>query len=162
MTAYAVATALLAPARPRATGRWPGATVLVLGLLLFALGSFVCAAAQNLPTLLAGRVLMGMGAVFTPVSGSLAIALAPPAQRGRALSLVFLGISLSYVVGTPLGAWLGLRYGWRWPVGLVGACAILAAAALVVLLPRAISAPGRASPACRACCCIRRWPRRSA
>ena len=142
MTAYAVATALLAPLVLVATGGWPRRRVLVGGLLLFALGNFVCAAAQNLPTLLAGRVLMGMGAVFTPVSGSLAIALAPPAQRGRALSLVFLGISLSYVVGTPLGAWLGLRYGWRWPVGLVGACAILAAAALVVLLPRAISAPG--------------------
>lgn len=142
MTAYAIATALLAPLLLVITGRWPRRRVLVFGLLLFALGNFVCASAQGLATLLAGRVLMGMGAVFTPVSGSIAIALAPPAQRGRALSLVFLGISLSYVIGMPLGAWIGLRFGWRWPVGLVGACAVAAALGLVALLPRNITAPG--------------------
>lgn len=142
MTAYAISTALLAPLALVLTGRWPRRRVLVFGLLLFALGNAVCASAGNLPTLLAGRVLMGMGAVFTPVSGSIAIALAAPAQRGRALSLVFLGISLSYVIGTPLGAWLGLSFGWRWPVGLVGACAVAAALALVALLPRHIAAPG--------------------
>lgn len=142
MTAYAISTALLAPLALVLTGRWPRRRVLVFGLLLFALGNFVCAAAQGLATLLAGRVLMGVGAVFTPVSGSIAIALAPPAQRGRALALVFLGISLSYVVGTPLGAWLGLRYGWRWPVALVGGCGLAAALALLALLPRHIAAPG--------------------
>ena len=142
MTAYAVSTALLAPLALVFTGRWSRRNVLVTGLVLFALGNFVCAAAQSLPVLLAGRVLMGIGAVFTPVSGSIAVALAAPQQRGRALSLVFLGISLSYVVGTPLGAWLGLRYGWRWPVGIVGVCTLAAVVALVALLPRGLSAPG--------------------
>lgn len=142
MTAYAVSTALLAPLALVLTGRWSRRNVLVTGLVLFALGNFVCAAAESLPALLAGRVLMGMGAVFTPVSGSIAVALAAPAQRGRALSLVFLGISLSYVVGTPLGAWLGLHYGWRWPVALVGAGAVAAVLGLLALLPRNISAPG--------------------
>lgn len=142
MTAYAVATALLAPLALVLTGRWARRNVLVTGLVLFAAGNFVCAAAQSLPVLLAGRVLMALGAVFTPVAGSIAVALAAPEQRGRALSLVFLGISLSYVIGTPLGAWLGLRYGWRWPLALVGAGALAAAAGLLALLPRAISAPG--------------------
>lgn len=142
MTAYALATALLAPLALVLTGRWPRRRVLVAGLLLFALGNFVCALAQDLLTLLGGRVLMGMGAVFTPVSGSIAVALAKPAQRGRALSLVFLGVSLSYVIGTPLGAWLGLRYGWRWPVGLVGGAGVVAALALLAWMPRHVDAPG--------------------
>jgi MFS transporter, DHA1 family, inner membrane transport protein len=85
---------------------------------------------------------MGMGAVFTPISGGIAVAMAPPALRGRALSLVFLGISLSYVVGTPLGAWLGLRYGWQWPVALVALGALAAALALAALLPEDLEAPG--------------------
>lgn len=142
MTVYAISTALLAPLALVLTGSWPRRRVLVFGLLLFALGNAVCASAQSLATLFAGRALMGVSAVFTPVSGSIAIALAPPAQRGRALSLVFLGISLSYVIGTPLGAWLGLRLGWRWPVGLVAACAVAAALGLLALLPRHIAAPG--------------------
>ena len=142
MTAYAVSTTFLAPLVLMLTGRWPRRRVLVFGLLLFAAGSLVCVLAQTLSTLLAGRVLMGMGAVFTPVSGSLAVAMVAPAQRGRALALVFLGISLSYVVGVPLGAWLGLRYGWRWPVGLVGVASVAAALALLARLPRHIDAPG--------------------
>ena len=42
---------------------------------------------------------MGMGAVFTPMAAGIAVAMVAPAQRGRALALVFLGISLAYVVG---------------------------------------------------------------
>jgi DHA1 family inner membrane transport protein len=142
MTAYALSTALLAPMVLVATGRWPRRNALVFGLLLFAVGSFVCASAAGLVQLLTGRVLMGLGAVATPISGGIAVALAGPAQRGRALSLVFLGVSLSYVIGTPLGAWLGFRFGWQWPVALVGGCALVAAVALAKLVPRDIAAPG--------------------
>jgi len=80
--------------------------------------------------------------MFTPVAAGIAVALVEPARRGRALSLVFLGVSLSYVIGLPLGAWLGLRYGWQWPIALVAAFAALGLAALVVLLPKDIAAPG--------------------
>jgi MFS transporter, DHA1 family, inner membrane transport protein len=142
MTAYAVSTALLAPLVLALTGRWARRNALVFGLLLFSLGSLVCALAQSLAVLLAGRVLMGIGAIYTPISGGIAVAMVAPAQRGRALSLVFLGISISYVVGTPFGAWLGLRFGWQWPVALVAAAGLAAAIALAVLLPRRIAAPG--------------------
>ncbi len=142
MTAYAVSTALLAPPVLVLTGGWPRRAALVFGLLLFALGCLVCALAQNLPVLLAGRALMGIGAIYTPISGGIAVAMVAPAQRGRALSLVFLGVSLSYVVGMPLGAWLGFRYGWRWPVVTVAAAGLVAALALTLLLPKHIAAPG--------------------
>ena len=142
MTVYALSTALLAPLALVATGRWPRKWALVLGLLVFAVGSLVCALATSLTVLLAGRALMGVGAMFTPLAASIAVALVRPAQRGRALSLVFLGMSMSYVVGLPLGAWLGYHYGWQWPVALVGGLAALSALALVILCPRNIAAPG--------------------
>jgi len=142
MTAYAVSTALLAPLMLVLTGRWPRRAALVFGLLLFSLGSAVCALAPSLAVLLAGRVLMGMGAVTTPISGGIAVAMVAPAQRGRALSLVFLGVSLSHVVGMPLGAWLGFRHGWQWPVALVALAGLAAALALALLVPRHITAPG--------------------
>lgn len=142
MTVYALATAVLAPLALVLTGHWPRRRALWFGMGVFALGNLVCALATNLPLLLAGRALMGVGAMFTPVAAGIAVALVEPARRGRALSLVFLGISLSYVIGLPLGAWLGFRYGWQWPVGLVAALAAASCAALAVLLPRDIAAPG--------------------
>lgn len=142
MTAYAVSTAVLSPLLLVLTGHWPRRRAMLFGLALFTAGSLACALAPSLSWLLAGRVLMGMGAITTPISGGAAVTLVAPGQRGRALSLVFLGISLSYVIGTPLGAWLGFTYGWRWPVGLVAALSLLAALAAWRFMPRDLNAPG--------------------
>ncbi|WP_298830280.1 MFS transporter [uncultured Piscinibacter sp.] len=142
MTVYALSTAVLAPLALVLTGGWPRRRVLCLSLGLFALGNVVCALAGSLSLLLAGRVLMGVGAVFTAVAAGIAVALVEPARRGRALSLVFVGVSLSYVIGLPLGAWLGFRHGWQWPIALVGGLSGLASLVLAVVLPRDIAAPG--------------------
>jgi MFS transporter, DHA1 family, inner membrane transport protein len=142
MTAYALSTAVLAPLALVWTGHWPRRRALLFGMTVFALGNLLCALAGSLTLLLLGRVLMGAGAMFTPVAAGIAVALVEPQRRGRALSLVFLGMSLSYVIGVPLGAWLGFRYGWMWPVGTVGVLALVCSAVLFALLPRDIAAPG--------------------
>lgn len=142
MTVYALATALLAPLALVLTGRWPRRRALCFGLVVFALGNALCAIATSLGWLFAGRVLMGMGAVFTPLAAGIAVAVVEPAKRGRALSLVFLGMSMSYVIGVPLGAWLAFRFGWQWPFVLVACLSLLGVAALMVVLPKHLSAPG--------------------
>jgi MFS transporter, DHA1 family, inner membrane transport protein len=142
MTTYAVGTALLAPLLLLATGKWPRKHVLLLSLGLFTLGNALSALADGLPLLLAARAVMGAGAVFVAVAAGIAVAMVEPARRGQALSLVFLGMSLSYVVGVPLGAWLGLNFGWRVPIWLACACSALALCAVAALVPRDIRAPG--------------------
>lgn len=142
MTAYALATAVLAPVLLMATGGWTRKHALLLSLGLFTLGNAVCALAPSLPVLLAGRVLMGMGAIFTPIAAGIAIALVPLQRRGAALSLVFLGMSLSYAIGVPLGAWLGLQHGWAFPVAGIAAAGALAMAVVAWRVPAAIDAPG--------------------
>jgi DHA1 family inner membrane transport protein len=142
MTAYALSTALLAPLALLVTGRWSRRHAMVAALLVFAAGNALCAWANALPLLLAGRVLMGVGAVFTPLAAGMAIALVAPALRGRALARVFLGMSLSYVIGVPLGSWLGLAYGWHAPIGLVAELSVAAAAALWLAVPARMAVPG--------------------
>jgi DHA1 family inner membrane transport protein len=142
MTVYALATAVLAPIALILTGGWPRRRALLVAMLIFTVGNGLCAFATTLPALLTGRALMGVGAMFTPIAAGMAISMVEPAKRGRALSLVFLGISLSYVIGLPLGAWLGFRYGWQWPVGAVSVASTMAIVLLFVALPREINAPG--------------------
>lgn len=142
MTAYALSTAVLAPLALLATGHWPRRRVLCASLAVFALGNALCALSSSLTVLLAGRVLMGVGAVFTAVAAGIAVALVEPARRGRALSLVFIGISLSYVIGLPLGTWLGFAHGWQLPIALVAVLGGAASLVLAVVLPRDIAAPG--------------------
>lgn len=142
MTAYAMASALLAPMLLMGTGHWQRKAALQLALGLFAGGLLLCAWAPNLHALLAGRVLMGIGAVFTPIAASIAVAIVEPALRGKALSVTFLGMSLSYVIGLPLGAWLGLRFGWRVPTLAIAGCALLMLALVSHRMPQRVDAPG--------------------
>jgi predicted MFS family arabinose efflux permease len=142
MTAHALATALLAPLILLATGGWPRKRAMLLALALFAAGSALCASAQSLTVLLLGRVLMGAGTVFTAIVAGVTVAIVAPQQRGKALAITFLGMSLSYALGVPLGAWLGLTYGWQVPVWLVGGACVAVAVLLAVWLPTRIDAPG--------------------
>jgi DHA1 family inner membrane transport protein len=142
MTAYALSTALLAPLALVATGGWSRKRALVAALVAFTLGNLVCALATSLPALLFGRVLMGLGAGFTPVAAGIAVAIVEPARRGKALALVFLGISLSYVIGVPIGAWLGLAYGWHVPIWAAVAAGVAALAVVAWWVPADIRAPG--------------------
>ena len=88
MTVYALSTAVLAPLTLVLTGSWPRRRALCFGLALFAAGNALCALAPTFPVLLLGRVLMGIGAIFTPISAGIAVAMVEPAQRGRALALL--------------------------------------------------------------------------
>ena len=142
MTAYALASAFLAPLFMVATGKWPRKRAILLALSVFAMGVVVSASAGSFLVLLAGRVLMGIGSVFTALAAGMAVALVPAERRGRALSLTFLGMSLSYAVGVPLGAWLGFQHGWQFPVWLVAIALIAIILLLAGSLPREIAAPG--------------------
>ncbi|MGD9765386.1 MAG: MFS transporter [Candidatus Binatia bacterium] len=141
MTVYALSTALLAPLALLSTGGWPRKRALQTALGLFALGNIVCVLAADLAAFLAGRVAMGLGAMLTPLAAGIAVASVDGARRGRALSIVFLGISLSYVVGLPLGAWLGFRFGWRVPIGLIAALSIAMIVVFELVLTDDVHAP---------------------
>jgi MFS transporter, DHA1 family, inner membrane transport protein len=100
------------------------------------------ATAGSLGTLLAGRALMGTGAMVTALMSGLTVALVEPARRGRALAFVFMGVSISYVAGLPLGAWLGFAAGWQAPLWAGAGLSALCGWLLWRMVPARIAAPG--------------------
>jgi DHA1 family inner membrane transport protein len=136
-TVYSLATALLAPAFLVATAGLAPRVALAIALVLFAAGNVVTALAPDLITLLGARVLMGCGSAATAMMAGLAVAIAPIERRAQALSIVFVGMSLSYVTGIPLATWVGLGWGWRLPVWAAVVLTLLAAGALWKALPAA-------------------------
>lgn len=141
MTTYALATAILVPVALVLTAKLSRKRAMQLALTLFTLGNVVCALSTSLPPLLAGRVVMGVGAMFTPLAAGLAVTMVAPERRGKALALVFLGVSLAYAVGLPLGAWLGFQYGWHVPIIAIAVTSFLALLVITVLVPSDISGP---------------------
>lgn len=133
MTVYSVASAFVAPLLLAWAGRWDARTVLVAAMAALALANVASALATSWGGLAGARIAMALAAgLYTPTASALAVALVAPAQRGRALSIAFSGVGLSYVIGIPFGAWAGVsRFGWPlafWAVAL--ACAVVFVALL--------------------------------
>lgn len=138
MTAYALGAAVLAPMLILATGRWSRRATILLALGLFGLGSLASALAPSLSWLMVGRVIMGAGVMFTAAASATAVSLVAPTQRGQALAIANLGQSVSYAVGVPIGTWIGLQLGWRWPLWLAAGASALVLLLAMRLLPTTI------------------------
>jgi MFS transporter, DHA1 family, inner membrane transport protein len=81
-----------------------------------------------------GATLLG-AAVFTPQAAAAIGVMAPPAERGRAITFVFLGWSIASVLGMPVHAYVAETAGWRWAFALVGLISLAAAAWVWRALP---------------------------
>jgi DHA1 family inner membrane transport protein len=142
MTAYAIVYAIASPILVSLTGRVDRVRVLLAGLLVFVVGSAAAAAAPGFPYLLGARAVMALGgALVTPVAASAGVALVAPEHRGRALAVVFGGLTLAQALGVPAGAWLGYAFGWRVAFEVVAVLSVVAGVALLRLLPRGIRVP---------------------
>lgn len=87
----------------------------VWGVLLFALGSVVCALAPDTATLLAGRAVSGLGAALQLPMSLVLLALAYPEARSRqrALGIWASCNGLAFILGPTVGGLLVDTVGWR-------------------------------------------------
>lgn len=121
MGIYGLTQGLLQLPFGMASDRFGRKRVIVLGLVIFALGSFWAAAATDLMGLLLGRSLQGAGAVSAAVTALLAD-LTRDEVRTKAMALVGgsigLMFALSLVVSPLLTTWIGLP-GLFWLTGIL-------------------------------------------
>lgn len=135
-TVFALAYALGAPVLATLLGRRERRGLLVAALVLAAAGNLLSALAPGYGLLMAGRVLTALGAAaFTPAATHAATLLSPPERRGRAVSAVFTGITLSLVVGVPAGTLIGGAIGYRGVFVVVAALCLAGALGVRTLLP---------------------------
>jgi MFS transporter, DHA1 family, inner membrane transport protein len=139
MTVYSVANAIAAPLLVALVGRFDARTVMLGAMILLGAANAASALAASWGELAVARVAMACGAgLFTPTAAALGVALVPPQARGRALSVIFAGIGLSYVIGLPFGAWAG-QSSYGWPLAFWGVVAgALAVLALLLRAPRGV------------------------
>jgi MFS transporter, ACS family, D-galactonate transporter len=77
--------------------------------------------AGSLAMLIALRVLLGVGeSIFLAGGNRIVSILFPPMDRGLPTGLFDSGTRIGLAVGTPIIAFLILRFGWRWMFALVG------------------------------------------
>jgi MFS transporter, DHA1 family, inner membrane transport protein len=136
VTAYALGIAIGGPIVTALTSRVDRRLMLRLSLAAFAAGNLLTAAGVSFGLLLVSRVTTGtMHGLFVGVASVVAARLAEPGREGRALSIVFGGITISTVVGVPLGTLIGQGFGWQATFLGIGLLAALVLAFTIVLMP---------------------------
>jgi DHA1 family inner membrane transport protein len=136
VSVFALSYALLGPVLAAVTGSWARRRVLVSGVALLAVGNALTASVHVYGLVLASRVLAGCGAaLFVASAVATAAHLAGDERRGRAISMVTAGATLSLVLGAPLGTLIGGAWGWQKAIWFVAAVAAAVAIVLAFVLP---------------------------
>jgi len=85
------------------------------GFLVFIVGSALCALANNGATIIAFRILQGLGGAFiTANSGAVLADNFPPERRGRAYGFNAVGWNIGAILGILLGGLIITYISWRW------------------------------------------------
>jgi EmrB/QacA subfamily drug resistance transporter len=141
VTAYLLALGLAQPPTGWLTDRFGKRKVFCGCVLLFSVGSLLCAIAPNLGALVAFRVLQGFGGGgLPPVGLAIIYELFPADRRGTALGIWGIAAMAAPAVGPVLGGWLVTAVSWRSlflinvPIGAVGL--VLAVRLLRDVVPR--------------------------
>ena len=95
-------------------------------LLIFIAGNLACLLAPGLwPLLLARMFTAFCHASFIGAAAVMAARMAPPGMAGRAMALMFSGMTLANVLGVPAGTLIGQWAGWRASFAAVAALGFL-------------------------------------
>ncbi len=136
ISGYALTVAVGAIVVTAATAALPRKTVLTGLVALFVAGNLLSAVAPNYPVMMLGRVVAALcHGSFFGLGSLVARRLVAPERASRAVAVMFAGLTVANVLGVPLGALVGERWGWRatfWGITGIG---IIALIAIVVLVP---------------------------
>ncbi|TBU87642.1 multidrug transporter subunit MdtD [Phytopseudomonas dryadis] len=130
--AYMLTVALLIPASGWIADRFGTRRIFFGAILLFSLGSLLCALSNSLSMLVAARVIQGLGgALMMPVGRLVVLRAYPRTELVRIMSFITLPGLLGPLIGPTLGGWLVEYTSWHWiflinlPVGALGCWAAL-------------------------------------
>ncbi len=139
LASYALVAAATTIPLVRWTAYWPRRRTLLLALVCLTVSQLISAMAPNFLVLVGGRVLSALThGLLLSILAPIATRLVPASHSGRATTLVYVGIGLALVVGSPMTAAMSLLWGWRAAIVVVTAAAALITVAAWATLPEMV------------------------
>jgi EmrB/QacA subfamily drug resistance transporter len=125
-TAYFLAVCAAQPVTGWLADRVGRKAVFLGGLMIFVPASAGCALSTNLGTLVAFRVVQGLGGgAIAPIAATMVFELFPRERHGRAMAVVTTALMMTPAVGPTVGGLIVVNASWHWlflvnvPIGVV-------------------------------------------
>jgi EmrB/QacA subfamily drug resistance transporter len=127
ITGYALAQAAVIPLAGWLSDRVGAKRLFLISVVLFTLGSALCATAQTSGYLVFFRILQGLGGGFVlPLAMAYVYRMCPPQKIGAVMGMMGVPILFAPAIGPVLAGWLVQFASWRWiflinvPIGVIG------------------------------------------
>jgi MFS transporter, DHA2 family, multidrug resistance protein len=126
LTSFLVSSAVMLPISGWLAGVVGRKRFYMLCIAIFTVSSVLCTMATNLQSLIAFRILQGLGGGgLAPVEQSMLADTFPPHRRGQAFALYGVAVIVAPTIGPTLGGWLTDHLSWHWiflingPIGVI-------------------------------------------
>lgn len=116
--------------------KWGRKPVILLGLSVFAIGSFVAANADTMAWMIVGRILQGAGAIAGAIM-ALATDVSRESQRAKVLAIIGIAIGFSFYIAVIVGPLIANRFGLSGVFAVTGLLAILCIPLVKWVVPNA-------------------------
>lgn len=133
---YTILFATLIIPLGRLAARWGRNRFVLMGLLCFALGSWLTGAADNLTWLLIGRAIQSVGAAsIIPTSMVIGLELSDSQNRNKVVALLAGTQGLAVALGPTIGGVVAQYWSWRWVFWLNVPLIVIDVVAFALVLP---------------------------
>ena len=144
-TAYLLALAMAVPITGWSANRFGAKRMWIIALALFLAGSMLCGIAWNIGSLIAFRVIQGVGGgLMLPILQTLLLRAAGRERIGRLMAVVTLPVLIGPILGPVIGGVLVGHLSWRW-IFYVNAPICIGAIVLAVRILKPDPAPTAAA-----------------
>lgn len=136
ISAYALGVVVGAPLLAIVGARFFRRHLLICLMSFYTLANIVSALAPTYESLLLSRFVAGLPhGTYFGVAALVVASLAPPSDRGKAVSRVMIGLTLAVLIGNPMATWLGQSISWRYAFALVAVLSMLTVVLIIIYLP---------------------------
>ena len=143
VTAYMLTTTITTPIAGKLSDMYGRRLMLIAGVSIFTIGSFLAGISPNIEWLIGWRALQGVGGgIITANAFTIVGDLFTPRERGKWQGMIGAVFGMSSVIGPLLGGWLtdgqalfGAMTDWRWTFFINVPIGILAIAVIAAKLP---------------------------
>ncbi|MBU0436877.1 MFS transporter [Staphylococcus succinus] len=136
ITGYALGVAIGGPILVMLTIKWNRKYLLLALMGIFILGNLAVSFSPSYGLMMTSRIVTSLAhGSFFGIGSILAASMVRPEKRASAMALMFMGLSLSNILGVPFGTLVGQNFGWPMTFIIISIIGALALIGIIVFVP---------------------------